>query len=209
MSAPRFREGTPPCRETNPIPSFFQFLAGQVGHALVLAEDHHLAAFFDRQLADDLAKLGELRRMVRLLVEEKRGIAEHPHVLQAAQDPLLVDFGEPACRSHLRIRAGQDVVLFPVWFRLLRRQRNVENLVGAVRQILQNLLPRAPQQDRRQLVVNTVQAAVADQGSVFVLRPVLVEEAERGTEAAAVDELHHGKQLLQLVLERRSVSTKA
>src|ERR1017187_10934953 len=31
-----------------------------------------------------------------------------------------------------------------------------------------------------------------------------MEEAERRTEAAAVDEFHHRKQLLQFVLERRS-----
>src|ERR1039457_5933260 len=77
-------------------PQLLELFAGQVGHAFVLAEDHHLAAFFDHQLADDLAKLGELRRMVGLLVEEKRGIAEHPHILQAAQDTFLVDVGEPA-----------------------------------------------------------------------------------------------------------------
>ena len=73
-----------------------------------------------------------------------------------------------------------------------------------LRQILENLLARAPQQDRRQLIVNSVEAAVADQVAVLVFRPMLVKEAEGGTEAAAVDELHHGEQLFQLVFERSS-----
>ena len=46
-----------------------QFLAGQIGHALVLAEHHHLAIFLDRQFGEDLAKLLQLWRMVRFLVE--------------------------------------------------------------------------------------------------------------------------------------------
>ena len=54
------------------------------------------------------------------------------------------------------------------------------------------------------MIVNTVQAAVADQVAVFVLRPVLVKEAESGTEPAAIDELDHGEQLFQLVFERSS-----
>ena len=80
----------------------------------------------------------------------------------------------------------------------------MENLVGTLRQILEDLLPRAPQQDRRQLIVNTVETVVADETAVFVFRPVLMKEAERGTETAAVDEFHHGEQLLQLVFERSS-----
>ena len=97
---------------------------------------------------------------------------------------------------------GQNIILFPVWFRLLRGQRHVENLVRAVRQVLQYFSSRAPQQYRRQLFVNAVETAITDQGSLLILRAVLVEEAERRTQAAAVDELHHRKQLLQFVLER-------
>ena len=185
-------------------PQLFEFFAGQVGHALVLAENHHLAALFDRKLADDLAKLRELWRMVGLLVEEKRGIAEHAHVLQAAQDSFLVDLGEPALPFPFTHQGGQNIVLFPIWFRLLWSQRHVKNLVRAVRQVLQHLAPRTTQQDRRQLLVNLVEPAITDQGSFFILRAVLMEEAKRRTEAAAVDEFHHRKQLLQFVLKRRS-----
>ena len=46
-----------------------QFQARQMRHPLILAEDHYLAVLFDRQFADDLAKLRQLRRMIRLLVE--------------------------------------------------------------------------------------------------------------------------------------------
>src|SRR5215831_4398910 len=52
-------------------PQFLQFLTGQVSHPFVFAEDHYLAALFDHQFTDDLAKLGEFGRMVRLLIEEK------------------------------------------------------------------------------------------------------------------------------------------
>ena len=85
----------------------------------------------------------------------------------------------------------QNVVLFPVRLGLLRGQRHVENPVRPRRQVLKNFLPRTPQQDRRQLIVNAVEPAVADQAAVFVDAPVLVEEAESRTETAAVDELDH------------------
>src|ERR1017187_4801166 len=139
--------------------------------------------------------------MIRLFVQKKRGVAEHAHILQAAHDTPQVDFRDPALPFPFAHQSRKDVVLFPVWLRLLRGQRNVENLVGALRQILENLLPRAPQKDRRQLILIAVEAPVADQAAVFVLRAVVVEEAERGTESAAVDELHHGEQLFQLVFE--------
>src|ERR1035441_8626622 len=98
--------------------------------------------------------------MVGLLVEEKRGIAEHAHILQAAQDTFLVDFREPALPFPLTHQSGQNVILFPIWFRPLRGQRDWEYLVRAVRQILQYLSSRTPQQDRRQLFVNAVQTAI-------------------------------------------------
>src|SRR5439155_25812434 len=49
-----------------------QFFPCQMSHPLVLAEDHHLALFFERQFANDFAKFIELGRMIRFLVEEKR-----------------------------------------------------------------------------------------------------------------------------------------
>ena len=52
------------------------------------------------------------------------------------------------------------------------------------------------------MIVNPVQTAVADQFAVLVLGPMLVQETERGAQAAAIDELHHGEQLFQLVFER-------
>jgi hypothetical protein len=41
--------------------------------------------------------------------------------------------------------------------------------------------------------VNSVKSAVADQFAVLVLRPMLVQEAERWTQPAAIDELYHGE----------------
>ena len=117
-------------------PQLFQFLARQVSHPFVFAEDHHLATLFDRQFTDDLAKLGEFWRMIRLLVEKKGRVAKHPHVLQTTQDPLLVDFREPALPFPLAHQGSQDVILFPVRLRLLWSQGHVEDLVGAFGQIL-------------------------------------------------------------------------
>src|ERR1700737_782557 len=103
--------------------------------------------------------------MIRFLVEEERGIAEHPHVLQTAHNAPEVDLREPLLPLPSAHQSRQDVVLFTVWLCLLRGQRNVENLVGALGQVLENLLPGAPQKDRRQLIVNTVKAAVADEAA--------------------------------------------
>jgi hypothetical protein len=61
-------------------PQSFQFLPRQVSHPFVFAEDDDLSTLFDRQFTDDLAKLGEFRRMVRLLVERKVELrASHVH----------------------------------------------------------------------------------------------------------------------------------
>ena len=52
--------------------------------------------------------------------------------------------------------------------------------------------------------MNPVQAAITEQVALLVLHAVLVQEAEGGTQPAPVDELHHGKELFQLVLEGRA-----
>src|SRR5258708_17609355 len=108
-----------------PDPQLFQFLARQMSHPLILAEDHYLAVLFDRQFADDLSKLRKLWRMIRFLVEKKRGVAQHAHVLQATHDTPQVDFRKPALPFPFAHQSGQDVVLFPVRLRLLRCQLNV------------------------------------------------------------------------------------
>ncbi len=115
-----------------------------------------------------------------------------------------VDFGEPALPLPFVHQPGQDVALLPVGLRLLRGQGNAENLVGALGQILEDLLARAPQQDRRELFMDAVQAAVADQVAFLVLHAVFVQKAEGRPETAAIDELHYGEEFLQLVFERRA-----
>src|SRR5215469_1352824 len=112
--------------------------------------------------------------MIRLLVEKKRGVAEHAHVLETTENALLVDFREPALSFPFAHQSGEYVILLPVGLRLLRSQGHVQNLVGALGKILQNLLPGAPQEDRRQLFVNSVKPTVADQFAVLVLGPMLV-----------------------------------
>ena len=52
--------------------------------------------------------------------------------------------------------------------------------------------------------MNLIQAAIAGQMALVVQHTVLVHEAERRAEPAAVDELHDGKQLLQFVFQRRA-----
>ena len=89
--------------------------------------------------------------MMGLLVEEKCRVAEHAHVLDAAQDALLVDLREPALAFPFAHERGQNIALLAIRLGLLRGQRNAEDLVGALGQILQYLRARAPQQDRRQL----------------------------------------------------------
>ena len=49
-----------------------------------------------------------------------------------------------------------------------------------------------------------IQAAIAGQAAVFVHHAVLVHEAERRAQPAAIDELDNGKQLFQFVFERRA-----
>lgn len=73
-----------------------KFLARQKRHPLILAEHNHFAVLLDGELGENLAKLLELWRMVGLLIEKKSRIAQHAHVLNAAQNPLLIDVGKPA-----------------------------------------------------------------------------------------------------------------
>src|SRR5438045_2290171 len=77
----------------------------------------------------------------------------------------------------------------------------MNDLVGSRWQILQHLRPCPPQQDRRELIVNAVQSAIAGEVAFFILHPVLVQEAKCRTEAASVDELHYGEQFFQLVFQ--------
>ena len=50
--------------------------------------------------------------------------------------------------------------------------------------------------------MNAIQAAIAEEVSLFVLHAVFLEEPEGGTQAAPVDELHHREELFQFVFER-------
>ena len=57
--------------------------------------------------------------MVRLLVEKKCRVAQHAHVLNAAQDALLIDLGQPALSFPLPHERGQDVALLVIRLSLL------------------------------------------------------------------------------------------
>ena len=81
----------------------------------------------------------------------------------------------------------------------------MEDLVGASGQILEHLLASAPKQDGRELMFEydpdrDNRSDVPFSSSVRCS----CEEAEGRTQPSAIDELHHGEQFLQLVLERRS-----
>src|SRR5260370_33477143 len=101
--------------------------------------------------------------MVGLLVQKKRGIAEHAHVLNAAQDALLIDLGQPALFFPLAQEHGKDIALLVILLCLFRGQRNTKDLIGPLRELLENLRAGAPKQDWRHYVVNTIRAPVSEQ----------------------------------------------
>ena len=140
--------------------------------------------------------------MVGLLIEQEGRVAQHAHVLEAAGNAAQVDLGEPALPLPLVHQAAQNLALLPIRLGLLRGHGNAENLVRAFGKFRENLFSRAPQQNRLQLRVNAIQAAVAEEVSLFVLHAVFLQEPERGTQAAPVDELHHREELFQFVFER-------
>jgi hypothetical protein len=71
---------------------------------------------------------------------------------------------------------------------LLFRRGDADDLGGARRQLLEDRVPGAAQKDRRQTLADLVEAAVADHLAALVDRAVALEEAERGAEAALVDD---------------------
>lgn len=77
-------------------------------------------------------------------------------------------------------QTGQDVILFPIRLGLLGSSSYVQDLVGTLGQIFENLLAGTSQKDGRHLIVNPVQSAVAGQFAILVLGPMLVQETERG-----------------------------
>ena len=81
---------------------------------------------------------------------------------------------------------------------------DVDGRVGAGRQLRQHLRPRPPQQDRRQLLADLVEIAIAQQFAVLVEHAMIVQELEGGAEPAVIDELHDAVQLFELVLQRRA-----
>src|ERR1022692_1967480 len=142
--------------------------------------------------------------MVCPLVEKKSGITEHAHVLNAAEDALLIDLRQPALPLPLAHDRGKDIALLEIRLPLLRGQGHVEDLIGPLGELLENFLASAPKQDRGQLVANPVQSAVSEQMAFVVFHAVFVQEAEGRPQSAAIDKLDNGEEFLQLVFERRA-----
>ena len=158
--------------DTNPIPSF-ELFAGQ--GSSTRTQRPHLAPS-SIKFADDLAKFGELRRMVGLLVE-KRGIAENAHVLQAAQDTFLVD-SETSLPFHLHVAPRMSFCsqygsaccgvseTWRIWSMRCGRSFSTLPVYGAAEP--------APS------FVNAVQTAITDQGSLFIFCAVFMEKGNAG-----------------------------
>src|SRR6266481_3701367 len=147
--------------------------------------------------------------MMRTLVKEESGVAEHPHVLEAAGDTAEVDFREPSLRLPFMHETRQDVVLFPVWFGLFFRQGYTEYLIGPRGKVLQDLFPRAAKKDRLKLTMDLIQAPIPQQLAVFIFHPVFLQEAKCWPKPAAIHELDYREQLFKFVLERRSREHKS
>ena len=107
-------------------------------------------------------------------------------------------------RRHLAtIRATISRVLLVVRHLLFRHGHEVV-LVEPLRQLLEHLLLRPADQDRREGPPDLVEVPVADDPAVLVHVLMLGEEPEHRSQAEAVDELHDRMQFLQAVLQGRA-----
>ena len=62
-----------------------EFHGQEAGHALPLAEDHHLAVGALQDIADDIHRLANLHVIARLLVEDIGTVAYHAHDVEIEQ----------------------------------------------------------------------------------------------------------------------------
>ena len=87
--------------------------------------------------------------------------------------------------------------------RLLRRGCNADDLVGAWRQLLLDRTACATEQDRRQVFPQLGEILVAQHLTSLINNAVMMEKTKAGPQPPVVDELHHGIQLIQPILQRR------
>src|SRR5262245_26944672 len=182
-----------------PDPEPVEHLRRLVQHRLPLAEHYRLVVPGRHQVLDHLGELIQLRRHVRLLVEQERRVAHEAHVDDARQDPLAVEIRQHALAQEPR----QVDLLLLVRPALGVGQLDVPGRVRPLRQLPEHLGPRAAQEDRGQLAPNLVEVPVPGQVPLGVLHPVLVQELVRRPEPPIVHELHDRVQLFQPVLQRR------
>ena len=178
---------------------FFKKRLDEVEHGGPFGEKDDFAVGFGQEFSEEFVKRLEFGGLARgLFVHENRGVGREPTHEQGLAQPQEVHLVEVGFVDD----EGDDFEVAVVNLKLFLGGDDAEDFDAARGELLNDRGAGAAQEDGRKGAAELIEVFVAEDVPFFVGDAVGVEEAERGAEAAVVNEGSDGVEFLETVFER-------